>query len=268
MTLGDFDDRALLLLDGCSCHTNEEFRELLERHNVTMRFLVPHTSHLTQPLDVGIFGRVKNLIRSTSRYVINLRDLDEALAREVDAEVQGRRPSVERGKMLADFILNILQAFHQATTPELVVSAFELVGICSRGTEGNVYTRRETFVDPTRARLVIAETALFRRRDPVPNARHRQLEIADLNSFVQSQMARDERQPERRALPPTPASCSAAPSHPAPRVRRPLLPVGFPSAFRPVQSLSPSKNGQFSHSGPSSRAGPTLLPESRPPSAL
>ena len=152
MTLGDFDDRAVLLLDGCSCHTSEQFRELLERHNVTMRFLVPHTSHLTQPLDVGIFGRVKNLIRSNSRYVINLRDLDDALAREVEAETQGRRPSVERGKMLADFILNILQAFHQATTPEQVVSAVEQVGICSRGTAGNLYTMREPCVVPTRAR--------------------------------------------------------------------------------------------------------------------
>ena len=41
----------------------EPFVELLRQHNVTMVVLVAHTSHMTQPLDVGIFWRVKNLIR-------------------------------------------------------------------------------------------------------------------------------------------------------------------------------------------------------------
>ena len=72
---------------------------------------------------------------------------------------------------------------------------------------------------------------------PVPNPRHRQLHIADLNPSVQSQMAPQERQDERRALPPTPTSRFPPSSPPAPRVPphagRPLLPVGFSSAFRP-----------------------------------
>ena len=38
----------------------ESFVELLRHHNVTTVVLIAHTSHLTQPLDVGIFWRVKN----------------------------------------------------------------------------------------------------------------------------------------------------------------------------------------------------------------
>ena len=123
--LGEFNDRALLILDGCSSHLRGLFREVLDEHRVMMRFLPSHTSHLTQPLDVGIFGRLKTIIRSNASYTINLRNIDRAAADEVEAEREHREPSTERGKMLADFILAILQAFHQSTAPTRVVSAFE-----------------------------------------------------------------------------------------------------------------------------------------------
>ena len=242
MTLWDFDDRAVLLLDGCSSHTRAQFREALARKNIAMRFLVPHTSHMTQALDVGIFWRCKNIIRTNSSYLINLQNLDRAVADEVAAANEGRDPSPKKGMKLAQFVLCILQAFHQATAGPLVVSAFEQVGICSRTCEGNNLRKREAFVDPTRARLVVAETGLFRDAEPVAIGRNRQLRIADLNSYFQRETPAHERQPApRRALPPTPTSWFVSNSPPAPRVRPqailPLLPVGFPSAFRPVQGF-------------------------------
>ena len=115
-----------------------------------MRFLVSNTSHLTQPLDVVIFGRLKSIIRSNASYTINLANIDRAVADENGAENEHREPSTEPGKKLADFIITILQAFHQATTPPRVVSAFEQDGICSRFVEDD-FNRREAFVDPTRA---------------------------------------------------------------------------------------------------------------------
>ena len=125
-----------------------------------MRVLVTHTSHLTQPLDVGVFGRCKNLIRSNSSLSINLQNIDGAVRDEAAAEREGREPSTEPGKKLAEFIVCILQAFHQATARSLVVSAFDQVGICSRPSRGNNPPARESFVDPTRARLVVDETVL------------------------------------------------------------------------------------------------------------
>ena len=117
--LGDFDDRAVLILDGCSSHLNGQFRQVLEEHRVTMRFLVSHTSHLTKPLDIEIFGRLKSIIRSNASYTINLANIDRAVADENAAENERREPSTEPGKKLADFIIAILQAFHQATTPRV-----------------------------------------------------------------------------------------------------------------------------------------------------
>ena len=74
--LGTFNERAVLILDSCSCHTNEQYRTLLESKNITMLFLVPHASHLTQPLDLGIFGRVKVLLRDEATYKISVEEAE------------------------------------------------------------------------------------------------------------------------------------------------------------------------------------------------
>ena len=54
--LGTFDEKAALIIDWFKAHKIEPFRELLDTKNITVVFLVPHSSHLSQPLDLGIFG--------------------------------------------------------------------------------------------------------------------------------------------------------------------------------------------------------------------
>ena len=54
--LETFDERAVLVLDGCSSRKKEEHRRLLEAKNITMLFLVPHSSHLTQPSTWAFLG--------------------------------------------------------------------------------------------------------------------------------------------------------------------------------------------------------------------
>lgn len=46
----------LLIYDGHGSHTTAEMRNLAELHNIELFCLPPHTTHRTQPLDVGIFG--------------------------------------------------------------------------------------------------------------------------------------------------------------------------------------------------------------------
>ena len=133
-TLGYFDDRAVLIMDGCKSHKIQPFLEEFARRRIEVRFLVAHTSHLTQPLDLGIFGACKNIMRSRFQYLINLQDLDDAIVEEIEDEIHGRPPSPERGKLIVDFILQILYAFHQATVPITVVATFKQAGICSRST--------------------------------------------------------------------------------------------------------------------------------------
>ena len=122
-----------------------------------MLFLIPHSSHMTQPLDVGVFGRVKNLIRYDTKYRVDLQELDEALAQDNDAENTGSQLPAEKGLLLAEYILKVLQSFDQSTPGDNVVSAFAQVGIHFRITDWPNINRRVTYVDPRTARVVVTQ---------------------------------------------------------------------------------------------------------------
>ena len=130
--LGNFNDWAVLIMDGCSAHKIEEHREFLATKRIRVKLLVAHTSHITQPLDLSIFARCKALMKSDQTYVINLHQLDEVILEDIEASRRRRRVRPERGRLLGEFVLQILTAFHEATSPMNVVSAFEQAGICSR----------------------------------------------------------------------------------------------------------------------------------------
>jgi hypothetical protein len=51
----------LLLYDGHRSHINLTLTDSAKKHNVVLFVLPPHTSHLTQPLDVGAFGPLKSM---------------------------------------------------------------------------------------------------------------------------------------------------------------------------------------------------------------
>ena len=45
--MGDFNDNVVLIMDGCSAHKIEPFMEVFAQKRISVRFLVPQTSHLT-----------------------------------------------------------------------------------------------------------------------------------------------------------------------------------------------------------------------------
>jgi hypothetical protein len=49
----------MLVLDGHESHINAEFNEYCKENDIIPLCLLPHSSHLTQPLDVGIFSPLK-----------------------------------------------------------------------------------------------------------------------------------------------------------------------------------------------------------------
>ena len=52
----------LLLCDGHESHISSEFAFFCIEHNIYLHLLLPHSSHLLQPLDVGVFGPLKKAI--------------------------------------------------------------------------------------------------------------------------------------------------------------------------------------------------------------
>ena len=49
----------LLIFDGHHSHISLELIELARENNIHLLCLPPHTTHLLQPLDVGVFGPLK-----------------------------------------------------------------------------------------------------------------------------------------------------------------------------------------------------------------
>ena len=164
--LGAFNERAVLILDGLKVHTMEPFVELLGRYNVTVVVLVAHTSHMTQALDVGIFWKVKNLIRHDGKYVINLQELDREMTYQTEEENAGRPVPPERGRLFSEYVLSILRSFEQATTSDNVVSAFAQVGIHSKLVDRANIDKRVTYIDPSTARVVVQEFGVI----PLPRS--------------------------------------------------------------------------------------------------
>src|SRR6266516_4047273 len=50
----------LLLCNGHESHVTSEFACI--QHNIFLHLLIPHSSHLLQPLDVGVFGPLKKAV--------------------------------------------------------------------------------------------------------------------------------------------------------------------------------------------------------------
>ena len=142
-----------------------------------MMFLVLHSSHLTQPLDLCTFGRVKSYIRDQDTYAVSLEEFDEALDDVVEAGNTQRRRS-ERGKVLAEYILVILDAFERASTRMLVVSAFRQAGILYDTTDPHRPDRRVTYVDPSEAPAVVAVGA-FRNARRVARSARGQIQVSN-----------------------------------------------------------------------------------------
>jgi transposase len=57
----------ILLLDGVKSHVNEDLMQLAASNNVRLHYLPAHTSHITQPLDVGVFHVLKLRFREGIR---------------------------------------------------------------------------------------------------------------------------------------------------------------------------------------------------------
>ena len=55
----------LLILDGHKSHITYEVRELARGSNIHLLKLPPHTTHLLQPLDIGVFNRMKGTWQTT-----------------------------------------------------------------------------------------------------------------------------------------------------------------------------------------------------------
>jgi hypothetical protein len=99
----EYTGDAIVILDGCTAHTNDLFQDNASYNGVELVFLPAHTSDQTQPLDLGIFGTQKS---EASR-----------IHPHNNLNVQSQK------------IYKALCGYHKATTRPNIISAFRRSGI-------------------------------------------------------------------------------------------------------------------------------------------
>ena len=99
-------DRRLLIVDGHSSHVSPKFIAFCITHSIDLMILPAHSSHITQPLDVAVFGPLKT-----------------ALGRETDA-------LQDRDRMQkADWARLMVRARETSMTASNIRSGFKSTGL-------------------------------------------------------------------------------------------------------------------------------------------
>jgi hypothetical protein len=119
-----YEGKVVLLMDGLGAHHTDEFLQECEARNIDVVFLVPHSSHQTQPLDVLTFALLKQRF-SNSKF-------------ERLANAQSNK------------IVKILGAWFAASAPHHNVEAFMGIGLIPRADGDRYYLE----VHPEKARRV------------------------------------------------------------------------------------------------------------------
>ena len=99
----------MLVMDGHGSHIDIEFMWICKQNNVQLVFLPPHTPHVLQPLDLGVFSPLKTRYR---RNIADLSTLDDS------APVKKQR-----------FVSCYNLARKEALTPKVTKSGWKAAGI-------------------------------------------------------------------------------------------------------------------------------------------
>jgi hypothetical protein len=89
---------AVLIIDGLRSHNMPLTRDVFQRTQVRVIELVPHTTHLHQPLDLCLFGVAKHEHRICGKIRT---ELQEKLSRKIERILKAWPRACHRGNVLA-----------------------------------------------------------------------------------------------------------------------------------------------------------------------
>ena len=124
------DDYRLLLCDGHDSHISAALVGYTIQHHIVLVLLPPHSSHLLQPLDVGIFGPLKTALayRQTQLFRSGVRRIEKA--EWVEDFIAARENAINEKNVLSGwrgsglFPENLHRMLHQL--PDDTISAVSL----------------------------------------------------------------------------------------------------------------------------------------------
>ncbi|RPA90989.1 DDE-domain-containing protein [Choiromyces venosus 120613-1] len=99
------EDKRLLILDGHSSHVNLRFSEFCDSHNIICFCLPAHSTHILQPLDVGLFGPLQKYY---GKVVENYH-----ISTNIGINYRNFLPLYKQARSQAYSVANIKSAFHK-----------------------------------------------------------------------------------------------------------------------------------------------------------
>ncbi|XP_045178261.1 jerky protein homolog-like isoform X2 [Mercenaria mercenaria] len=153
------DHAVLVLFDGHKSHVNLTLSTWAAANNVVFFVLPPHTSHITQPLDVGCFGPLKNAYYSECQTFMR-RNPGMQVTRYNIAELAGNayNKGVTAGNLISSFRktgiypLNRMEISCQKTAPATIYNGGDNNGINACNNE------KSTFLDSKKITVVPSVT--------------------------------------------------------------------------------------------------------------
>ena len=98
----------MLVLDGHESHQSVEFELYCKEHNIIPLCLPPHSSHITQPLDVGVFSVLKR-----------------AYGQEINTFIRAHTNNITK----VEFFLAFYAAYQKSMTQENIAGCFRGAGL-------------------------------------------------------------------------------------------------------------------------------------------
>jgi hypothetical protein len=154
----------MLILDGHESHESAEFQEYCKAHNIITLCLPPHSSHLTQPLDVGCFAVLKRLY-----------------GRQIETFIKAYINHISK----VEFFLAFKAAYDQSITPANARAGFRGAGLVPFDPQAVISKLDVRLRTPTPPRPSSADA------DPwVSQTPHNPTEALSQSTLVRNRMAR------------------------------------------------------------------------------
>ena len=124
-------------MDNFSCHLTDNIKKMCKDQKIVSIMLVPHSSHITQPLDLCIFSSLKSYLQSSSSII---RMIEKKELCEKNEMVENKEEIYEKiieiheqeETSIEKRIIEILDAWDKSTSFSNSLSAFEQAGFITK----------------------------------------------------------------------------------------------------------------------------------------
>ena len=146
------DAKALILLDGCLAHSKDVL-EKVSIGGISYHYFVPHSSHLSQPLDRGIFSYYKRIYAAKK-----IAEIKNVVAKRIIKGLEALDEVTTFRRCRASFWRAGIELNYEENKPKITVN---IQAILSQRNSPNTATKEAAFVDKKLMKRKRTDTGKF-----------------------------------------------------------------------------------------------------------